>query len=343
MQASRPRPTLDDVARMAGVSIATASRVLGGSRDRVSSVLTERVERAAADLDYHPNPHARALVRASSATVAVIIHDLTDPYFSEIARGALRAAGEEQRLVMICASFRDPDREVAYVSEMRAQRIHAVVLAGGSTRGLESGGRLADELEAYRSDGGRVAVMVAGHGYPAAVPDHREGGASAGRHLVELGHRNMGVVAGPGHLVSVEDRLAGFESVLAEAGLPMPEVVHADFSRAGGRTAAAEMIDRRPNLTAILALNDPMAAGAVKAMEALGRRVPDDVSVVGFDDAPLAGDFHPPLTTVRIPMEEIGAEAMRLALTSEPGAPDDRVTVFATELVVRESTGPPPA
>lgn len=341
MQANPSRSTLSDVAQRAGVSKATASRVLSGSRDRVSDRLAAQVLEAASELEYIPNPHARALARAASPSVAVIVHDVGDPYFAEIARGALRVAAEHRRLVMICTTFRDPGREVAYVSEMRAQRMHAVLVAGSSSAGLEVGGPLAAELAAYRDEGGRVALMTGGQGHPAAVPDNRAGGKQAAEHLIGLGHRQLGVVAGPDRITSVWDRLGGFREVTEEAGLAPPRVVHADFTRDGGAEAAAELLVRRPEVTALLALNDLMAAGVLRLLAERGRHVPDDVSVMGFDDIPLAADIGHGLTTIRVPMEEIGAAAMSLALTSEPG--EAPVQVFDTELVVRASTGPAPA
>ncbi|HVR31334.1 MAG TPA: LacI family DNA-binding transcriptional regulator [Acidimicrobiia bacterium] len=342
MQASPSRTTLMDVARRAGVSTATASRVLGGSRDRVSEALAARVHAAAAELDYVANPHARALVRAESTAVAVIVHDLADAYFSEIARGALRVAAADDRLVMICDTFRDPRREVAYLNEMRAQRIHAVLVAGGSNRDPEAGDGARRALAAYRREGGRVAVMVPGEGHPAAVPDNAAGGTLAARHLIELGHRSFGVISGPSHLSSVVERLAGFDSVLLDAGLAPSVVVSSDFTRGGGADAAETLVGRSEGVTAVLALNDLMAAGTIRRLAQMGLSVPGDMSVMGFDDIPMAADFHPGLTTIRVPMEEIGAEAMRLALTSMPGVEDHRTTVFDTELVVRASTGPVP-
>jgi LacI family transcriptional regulator len=341
MQSPRPRTTLGDVAARADVSKATASRVLGGSRDRVSEGLAARVVAAAAELGYVPNPHAQALARAASPAVAVVVHDVDDPYFSEIARGALRVAAEEGRLVVICATFRDPRRELGYVAELRAQRLHAVLLAGSSTSGLEPGGALAEELAAYRAEGGRVAMMVAGHGHPAAVPDNRSGGRQAAQHLMSLGHRRMGVLAGPDHIIAVSDRLDGFVGATRAGGLPHPVVERADFTRAGAADAVTRLLERAPDVTALFALNDVMAVGAVRRLAQTGRPVPGRVSVVGFDDIPLAGDVDPGLTTVHVPMERIGAEAMRLALTGPEG--DDRVTTFETRLIVRESTGPPPA
>lgn len=329
------RTTLRDVARRARVSKATASRVLSGSRDRVSPELVTRVMEAADQLDYVPNPHAQALATATSPMVAVIVHDVGDPYFSEIARGALRVAAEQDRLVVICNTFRDPARELAYVSEMRAQRIHAILVAGSSTLGLEMGGGLSEQLDAFRGEGGRVAMMLAGHGHPAVVPDNRGGGRLAALHLLELGHVEMGVVAGPAHVRSVIDRLGGFSEALAEAGVPPPTVVRTDFTREGGAGAAGELLAARPDLTAVLALNDLMAVGVIRHLAARGRDVPADVSVVGFDDIPLAEDIDPGLTTIRVPMEEMGASAMRMVLGDEM---DEGPRIFATQLVVRGST-----
>lgn len=339
MQVSRI--TLSDVAHEAGVSKSTASRVLSGSRDRVSDRLAERVMAAATELDYIPNPHARALARASSPSVAVIVHDVADPYFAELARGALRVAAHHERLVMICTTLRDPDREVAYVAEMRAQRVHAVLVTGSSQTGLELGGHLATELGAYADEGGRVALMTGGLGYPAAVPDNISGGRQAGRHLVGLGHRKLGVVAGPESIVSVVDRIAGFRSVVHSADLSSTAVVHDEFTRDGGEKAAALLFEQHPDTTAVLALNDLMALGVVRYLMARGRRVPEDVSIVGFDDIPLAADLNPALTTVQVPMETLGAAAMDLALSHEP-IDANELRIFPTELVVRGTTAPPP-
>lgn len=333
---SATRATLNDVARLAGVSKATASRVLSGSRDRVSPELAGRVAEAAERLSYVPNPHAQALATSASPLVAVIIHDVGDPYFSEIARGALRVAADEDRLVVICNTFRDPAREVAYVREMRAQRVQAIVVAGSSTLGLDVEGGLAAELDSFHRDGGRVVMMLAGHGHPAVMPDNRGGGRQAARHLLGLGHTRTGVMAGPPHLHSVGDRIGGFAEALEEEGAAPPVVIHTDFTREGGARAAEELGETAPEVTGVLALNDLMAVGAIRQFTAGGRPVPESISVMGFDDIPLAGDIDPGLTTIRVPMEEMGAAAMRMAL-EPPG--EDGIWVFDTELVVRGSTG----
>lgn len=332
MQAQRS--TLLDVARMAGVSKATASRVLSGSRDRVSDRLAEKVLEAASRLDYRPNPHAQALATAASPMAAVIVHDVGDPYFAEIARGALREASVRERLVVICDTFRDRDRELAYVRELRSQRMQAVVVAGSSIAGLD--GDLGTELAGFRAEGGRVVLMVGGHGFPAVVPDNHLGGRLAAEHLVGLGHERVGVISGPGEVTSADDRVAGFAGVLDEAGLPEPVVVAGDFSRASGEAAVETILGIDPSVTAVFSVNDLMAVGAIRRLLVRGIGVPRDISVVGFGDIPLSQDLHPALTTVRVPMADMGAVAITLALEGVDG---DDCRVLPTELVARESTG----
>lgn len=338
-----PLPTLADIAAEAGVSLATASRVLSGSRDRVSAALAERVETAARSLHYVPNAHARALARASSTTIGLIVHDVSDPYFAEIARGVLEAASTHDHLVLICNTFRDADRELEYVRALRAQRVHSIVLAGSGYTDPDAERRLAEELVAFRATGGGVAT-IGRHdvGLDAVLPDNVAGAARAARHLVDLGHERIAVLAGSASLTTVEDRIAGFRTELAAAGIALPDthVLRGDFTRAGGYATATELLASDLDVTAVFALNDTMAVGALAACRDAGVDVPGALSLVGFDDVPHVVDVTPPLTTVRLPMEELGAEAIALALR-EPTSDDPAVVTSTSELVVRASTGPP--
>src|SRR5690606_27251879 len=296
---------LVDVAERAGVSLSTASRVLGGSRDRVTPRLRERVLQAARELNYVPNAQARALARATTSTLGLIVHDVGDPYFAEISRGVLRVAGEAGLMVMISNSYRDPEREVAYIQALRAQRVQAIVLAGSGYRAADAERETAAELRAFEEAGGRAAV-VGRHRLTvdAVLPDNTGGGEAMGRLLVELGHRRIGVIAGPAVLTTIEDRLEGFRSALDAAGIELPQtaVVHADFSRDGGREAVARLLDAAPDVTAIFALNDAMAIGALSELHRRGIAVPGEISLAGFDDIPFASDVSPALTTIRLPM-----------------------------------------
>ena len=311
--------TLSLVAQRAGVSLATASRVLHGSGGRaVGDALRAKVLAAAEELRYVSNGPAQALARATTSVVGLVVHDVADPYFSAIAAGAMRVARAHDLMVMVAATFRDPLLELEYLARLRAQRARAVLLAGSGFGDLQFSARLAAQIEAFEQQGGRVA-LIGDHGVSAdtVLPDNRNGAAEAVRHLWELGHRRIGVIAGPRELATVAHRLDGAREALRALGGPLPDdhVVDADFTRAGGRAAAIELLRRRPEVTAILALNDVMAAGVLAALrDDLHRAVPAEVSVIGFDDLPQAADLHPALTTVRLPLEEIGERAMRLIL-----------------------------
>lgn len=336
--------TLQQVAKHAGVSIATASRTLHGGNGRaVGEELRRRVLAAAAELNYVPNAPAQALARSRTSVVGLIVHDVTDPYFSAIAAGVMRTARESDLMVMLAATFRDPQLELEYLLRLRNQRARAVLLAGSGFTDPAFVERLAENLAAFVEDGGRV-VCIGEHGVgiDTVTPDNRGGAEKAIAHLWELGHRRIGVIAGPGELVTVQQRLDGAHRALAARGAALPPecVAEADFTRDGGRTATLELLARRPDLTAVLALNDGMAAGVLAALqEDLGKSVPRDVSVVGFGDLPFTADLHPALTTVRLPLERTGAQAMELIL-DECDRPDRRrIVELDVELTVRSSTG----
>lgn len=323
--------TLEDVAKQAGVSLATASRVLNGSTRQVGAALRSRVERAADELGYRANIAAQTLARGSSNVIGIVVHDLTDPYFAALADGAMRAAAGERMLVMVGTTHRDPEQEIAYVSTLHAQRVRAILLAGSRTADPEVTGRLAAKLAAYREGGGRVACVGQDLlGVNTVAPANREGAAALARELAALGHTRFAVLAGPPHLMTAVDRCAGFTSALRELGLPEPLIVHGPFDRDGGYAAA----QRTGDATCVFAVNDVMAVGALAAYRERGIRVPDDVSVAGFDDIVTLRDQVPALTTVRLPLKDMGARALELALTTEE---DVVVEPVAGEVVLRES------
>jgi LacI family transcriptional regulator len=328
------------VARLAGVSVATASRTLNGAR-QVSPPLKAQVLAAARDLGYAPNPHAQALAQATDASVGVIVHDLSDPYFSEIVRGMLQASAETERMVLICNTYRDRERELAYVAYFRARRVQALVLAGSGLEDRDFGARMAEQIAGFEAAGGRAALI--GRHYAAGdavIPDNVGGARELARSLARQGHTRIGVIGGPANLTTTYDRLAGLRMGLEETGVELPDgaLVAGDFTRDGGERALQELLERLPNLTAVFALNDVMAIGALSGLRRRGLRVPEDVSVAGFDDIPIARDLLPALTTVRVPMAAMGARALALAL--EPRSSGLRSEHLPTELVVRDSTGP---
>ena len=343
MSTSRP-VTLADVARRAGVSLATASRALNGSARVVRPDLAERVAAAAAELSYVPDPVAQSLARKSSNLVGLIVHDIADPFFSSIAAGAMRVADEQDLVLTLGATGRDPRRELALVTTMRLQRARALVLVGSRLTG-EAGAeeRLAEELRGFVAGGGRVC-SVRQPGLPGDVvqPDNRGGARELATVLAGLGHRHTAVIAGPEGVATSEERLGGFREGMAEAGVDPTSVrvLRGRFDRDGGYDAGAELAADLGSTTCIFALSDVMALGVVAALRERGISVPADVSVAGFDDVPTLRDTVPSLSTVRIPLEGIGEQAARLALDGQPAG---RHLVVPAEVVLRSSTAPPRA
>ena len=280
--------------------------------------------------------------RAQRSAVGVIVHDVSDPYFAEITRGLQRVATANGRLVIICNSYRDPDRELEYVELLRANQAAAIILAGSGYHDAAFTRSLNLKLDAYVRTGGRVTVIgrhdLAGD---SVVPENEIGGYLLGTEVFGLGHRKVGVVAGPAVLTTTTDRLAGLRRAAREhrRTVPARRVVYANFDRDGGATVAGRLLDANPDLTAIIALNDSMAIGALAMLRSRGLTVPGDVTVVGFDDMPIARDVTPALTTVRLPLVDMGERAMRIALG--PPADGPRVERMAAELVRRASSGPP--
>lgn len=320
-------PTLQQVAEVAGVSLATASRVLHGSGGRrVAAPLAQRVNDAATRLRYIAHAPAQSLARSRSTMVGLLVHDIADPYFAAIAAGAMAVARDHDLMVLVANTFRDPLLEADYLARLRAQRARAVLLAGSAFTGHS----MKEELNAFAASGGRV-VAIGGHGsgFDTVALDNYGGGQQAATHLVSLGHKEIGVISGPSSLASVAARLSGFGSVV-DARV----VVEGDFTREGGRLAAHCLLESA-DVTAIFALNDLMAVGALAALRELGRQ---EVSVVGFDDLPVAVDVTPALTTVRLDLVAIGSSAMELVLDEHE--PSRSVEAPAC-LIVRDSTRSP--
>jgi LacI family transcriptional regulator len=352
---------LSDVAARAGVSLATASRSLTGTPG-VSAALAGQVRGIAQEMGYVTNMHARSLAGGSASSIGLIVSEIGDPYFSEIASGLIGVATEHQRMVQISHAA-DPDAVLAQIRQLRAYRVGAIVLAGSgfSDSALEAAADA--ELASFQASGGRVAVIGRHHiTADAVLPDNVAAGRSVGRHLLELGHQRIAIVAGPATLNAVADRVAGTLETIGplEALGAAVSVTHHEFSRAGGAAGVAALVaagmlggrvDSRVDgdvddpgpasaeVTAIVALSDVMALGVLAELRERGIRVPGDVSVVGFDDIQVAADVS--LTTVRLPMAELGAAAMRMAMLEPASRPRRKTT--GHELIVRASTAPPKA
>lgn len=341
--------TLADVARWAGVSLATASRALHGSTGRtVGPDMRARVRAAAAELNYSPNANAQAIVRGTTTTVGLIVHDIADPSAAAMASGVMMAAAERDLIVTIASTLSDPFIEIRHVEALRSQRAKAVILAGSRYTDSESAERLAEELMGFSVGGGHVAV-IGQHTLPlnTIVIDNAGGAARLARTLISLGYRRFAVLAGPGSLVTSEDRVLGFRQVVHNAGLQLPEenIIEAQFTRDGGYVAMTELLDREIEVEAVFAVNDVMAVGATAALRDQGYQVPRDMAIAGFDDIPTLRDVRPALTTVRLPLVEIGRRALELALggavgdaDGDGGPAEPTLIRVPGEVVVRDST-----
>ena len=331
---------LVDVAERAGVSLATASRSLAG-RDGVSEQVAERVRQVAGELGYVANLHARTLAGGSTSVVGLIVHQIEDPYFAEIASGVIRVANERGMMVQICHSARDPENELRQIRTLIANRVRAIIVAGSGYIDSAVQTEAAAELAAFQESGGRVAVI--GRHFmraDAVLPDNEEAGAAVAGHILSLGHRKIALASGPRNLTTIVDRLVGINRALRSAKIAESKVpvVYADFTRDGGKQAAGQIMDQHPDTTAIIALNDAMAIGVLSALRSRGIGVPEQVSVAGFDDVAVAADLAPSLTTVRLPMAAMGERALEMALKAPSSKPRRKHT--GHELMARDSTGP---
>lgn len=333
-------PSLRDVAARAGVSTATVSRVLSDSLHPVREETRVRVLAAARELEFQPNMLARGLVTARTHVIGVIVHDVSDPYFGEIVRGLEDAANLRDHRVFVCSSDRDPKRELAYVRALMGHRADAIVFAGGVIEDRVYQAELRRLLNAFGTLGG-VVVTLAPHVHraPSVTFDNRAATRGMTSYLLGLGHRRIGFIAGPEQIRTSAVRLAGHRDAFEQAGIAFdPDLVESGgFTTEGGAKAASRLLGRRDDATAIFAANDVMAFGVLHALAGMGIRVPEDVSVAGFDDIQLAGFALSPLTTVRVPMSELGRLGAQVALDALAGG-RVRSVRLPTEIVVREST-----
>ncbi len=329
-------PTLHDVAKRAGVSPMTVSRVVNGSGE-VSARLRARVEQALAETGYMPNTLARSLRARRTDTIALLLPDMTNPFFTTVAQGVETAAREAGYSLLLANSDESEEEELRLAAMLVQRQVDGllVVPAGG-------GGEL---IRFCHERGVRVVVVdrrPAGPGADVGRADAEGAARQLGRLLVGLGHREMTVLSGPASVLTAVDRVTGFASALEEAGVAAPRVLHGAFSIDSGREMAIRALRERPRPTALFAANNFIAIGVLHALEELGLRVPEDVAVVGLDDLPQAMITFPFLTVAAQPAAEMGRESVAMLLDGIAN-PDrePREVILPTEIVIRRSSGGP--
>lgn len=331
------RITIRDVARLADVSPATVSKVLNDGR-HVSSEAKVRVRAAVAKLDYRPNEVARSLKAKRTLTIGLITDDLEGVFTASMMRGVEEAANTHGFSVFLCNSYGDAHRERAHLAVLQDKQVDGIILLSGyrvRERGapaLDLGGLPLVYLYQYTRD---IAV-------PCVIPDDFGGAVLAVRHLIGAGSHRIGLINGPPHYEITHQRLDGYRHVLAEAGIPYdPTLIRVGkWHESSGYTLTHELMSLPQPPDALFCCSDSIAAGALDALLELSAQVPEDVAVVGFDNRSFAAHQHPPLTTVALPLREMGMMAGELLVNSIRGeSPESRIYKVPCALVQRESCG----
>jgi DNA-binding LacI/PurR family transcriptional regulator len=321
-----------DVARLAGVSHQTVSRVING-HPSIRDSTRDRVLKAMDELHYRPNRAARALVTARSNTIGVLAASAASLYGPVSSMGAIQDAGREAGYYVTVAHLGDLSREgiAAGLEHLIAQAVEGIVVIAPQDRVL-------DEIAAI-DVGVPYVTLQAGHEYAdnELSVDQMAGARAATRHLIDLGHERIVHLTGPIEWIEALARLRGYEQEMTAAGLPVPAPARGDWTTDRGYTAGLELLADR-TVTAVFASNDQMALGLYHAAHELGRDVPGDVSVVGFDDIPEAAHFWPPLTTVRQDFTELGRRCVARLLAEIEGRAEPTPGNIQPELIVRSST-----
>jgi DNA-binding LacI/PurR family transcriptional regulator len=342
-------PTIRDVARLAGVSTATVSRILSGAAEARPDTQA-RVLAAVHELDYRPSGIARSLKMGSTRTIGLIVTDILNPFYPELVRAIEDAARARDLAIMLCNGQEDADREATYLELLSERRVDGIIVASGSLSE-----RHGQWLRSAPVPVVLVNCRIAGDSQPAALTDNNAAARLATEHLLALGHRRLGHITGRPTDAATDDRLAGVRAAISSAEMPPGAlvVVEGDGHVTGGVRGMAELL-AAPGVTGVVCYNDLTAIGALRAIRDRGLNVPEDVSVVGFDDIDLAMLVDPPLTTIAQDTESMGRWAVEHLVEILGGGhgqpshdaapqPDAGVLLLPGRLRVRGTSGPAPA
>lgn len=330
------RVTIKDVAREAGVSAQTVSRAIN-DKGEISPLTRERVLRIADRLGYRPNSVARSLATRRTQNIGLVVPDVANPFFAGIARGIEDAAHQSDYNVFLCNTDENIDRETSAIHSLEAQRVDGIILCSSRLSGAQLK-KLAARYQPLVLVNRRIDHPQAG----TVLVDDAKGATDAVRYLLQLGHRRIGLLAGPSASHSGRARVRGYLEAMRAAVDQVPEHwrEHCAPQVEGGRRATLELLSRAPDLTALLAYNDLVAVGAMRACMEMDRRVPEDCAIVGCDDVPLAALVSPALTTVHIPTYNLGQRSMALLfemMSQETN--QSQPIIISPHLVIRDSSG----
>jgi len=334
---------IKDVAELAGVSITTVSHVINQTR-YVSEELVERVNKAMAELDYHPNTLARSLRSGRTKTIGLVIPDISNQFFAEVSRKIEDKGFEYGYSVILCNTDDDSSKEKSYIDVLVANQVDGIVFI--------SAGEVSDNLA--KTFNSNLPIVIADRDVQdiqsdIVLVDNYLGGYDATRYLIRLGHRRIGCITGPSPVTPSAQRLQGFRDAMQESGLQVdPALIAAgDFRYQSGEAAMQKLLGQPPPPTAVFAFNDMMAMGAIRAVYNNGLKIPEDFSLIGFDDIPLSRAIYPTLTTMAQPIVEMAnlvvdllVEKIRLRekrIRMQKEAPEYQRIVMKANLMERES------
>jgi len=333
-----PMPTIHDVAKLAGVAPITASRVLNNS-GYASKDTRVRVEAAAEALGYVPNTLARGLRSKRTQTLALVMTDITNPFFTMIARGVEDAASNSGYTVIFCNTDESEEEEEKYVYILVQKQVDGILLVPAC-----SNPKSVKFLQSNRIPMVLLDRSIAGTGTDLIRCDSEQGGYILTRHLINLGHQHIVTLTGPREVSTSLDRVSGYERAMKEEGLDdFIQVYYGSYTQASGYELAGQALELEPRPTAIFGTNNFISIGVLKALKSAGLSVPEDVSVVGFDDLPASLVVEPVLTVAAQPAYEMGRQATELLLKRISGniPESNQEIVLPTELIIRRSSGPP--
>lgn len=329
--------TIKDVARRANVSISTVSRVLNNTNHAVSSETKERVLEAIEELGFYPNAMARGLHLNKTKTIGLIIQDISNPYYPSIVRGVEDAAQELEYTVILANVYRSKERTIKYLNVFREKRVDGIIFTGG--------GVVKNAAQDNFFERNTISTVVIGKSCDGKMPSVQVNNVQAAReaceHLINQGHKKIVTVTGPQNSATANDRLEGYLQALNTNGIEVKDewIIKGDFIFGSGYQA----VEKIPELggdgaTAVFAQNDMMAIGMIKGLREHGYNVPEDIAVIGFDNIPLASFITPMLSTVAVPVYDLGKTAMRVLSDILAGNEISRITTLPTRLLLRESS-----
>ncbi|AAM23502.1 LacI family transcriptional regulator [Caldanaerobacter subterraneus subsp. tengcongensis MB4] len=329
--------TIKDIARLANVSVTTVSRVINNKPEGVSEETRQKILKLVKELGYQPNAIARGLVTKKTKTIGLIIPDISNPFFPDIARGVEDSAHIYGYNVFLCNTDDNLEKESEYIRALKEKYVDGIIFTSSSIPKHEH------IIELVES-GIPVVIMdrrVDSENIYGVFLDNYEGGYIATKHLIDLGHEKIGCITGPLYTKSAKERLEGYKKALLDSGIKIDEklIFEGDYKINGGIIGAERLLKDNKDMSAIFACNDLMAYGAYKTIRSFGYKIPDDISVVGFDDIQLSQILEPQLSTIKQPAYDMGLTAARMLIKLIEGKKlKKKIINFRPQLVIRQST-----